>query len=140
MFYLDTSIIVAALTIETKSAQATRWLIARKPGDLLISPWVTTEFASALGIKRRQKSISDDDLATAASAFKKLMREYCEVAHITRSHFDAATAYLADHKLGLRSGDALHLAIAADNGATLATLDQRLFDAAQALGIECVMP
>ena len=49
---------------------------------------------------------------------------------------DAAAARLADqYVLGLRSADALHLAIASDHGATLSTLDQRLATAAGALGL-----
>jgi uncharacterized protein len=140
MIYIDTSVIVSALTVEIRSEHATRWLIAQEPGVLAISPWVSTEFASALGIKRRQNAISGDDALTSAAAFKKLVRDHCQVVSVHFSHFEAAGENLANHRLGLRSGDALHLAIAADNGATLATLDQRLFDAARALGIPAVMP
>ncbi|MDE2464494.1 MAG: PIN domain-containing protein, partial [Alphaproteobacteria bacterium] len=46
-------------------------------------------------------------------------------------------ARLADqHALGLRAGDALHLAICADHGATLCTLDRRLGEAGPALGVK----
>jgi uncharacterized protein len=140
MIYIDTSVIVAALTIETRSARATRWLADQNPGVLIISQWVATEFASALGMKRRQKTISDDDFTTATIAFQKLARDHCQIAQINRIHFDAAARYLTDYKLGLRSGDALHLAIAADNDASICTLDQRLFDAGRALGINAIMP
>ena len=84
--------------------------------------------------------MSGDDAATAMAAFKKLVRDYCQVAHVNRSHFDAATGFLANHELGLRAGDALHLAIAVDNDASLCTLDRRLLEAAKALGIDAVMP
>ena len=40
----------------------------------------------------------------------------------------------------LRSGDALHLAAAADQGATLVTLDRALLDAAEAIGVRVVDP
>jgi uncharacterized protein len=36
----------------------------------------------------------------------------------------------------LRAGDALHLAICADQGATLCTLDRRLSDAGSKLGVK----
>jgi hypothetical protein len=39
----------------------------------------------------------------------------------------------------LRAGDALHLAICADHGATLCTLDRRLGDAASALGVKSML-
>jgi predicted nucleic acid-binding protein len=37
--------------------------------------------------------------------------------------------------LGLRAGDALHLAIASQHGATVYTLDQRIAEAGPALGV-----
>ena len=39
------------------------------------------------------------------------------------------------HAIGLRAGDALHLAICADHGATLCTLDRRLGDAGPLVGV-----
>jgi predicted nucleic acid-binding protein len=140
MIYVDTSVVVSALTVETRSEQATQWLVAQEPGVLLISPWVSTEFASAIGMKLRQTAISGDDAARATAAFKKLVRDSCRVVQVSHGHFEAASEFLGDHRLMLRFGDALHLAIAADVGATLATLDQRLFDAARSIGIPGVMP
>jgi hypothetical protein len=43
------------------------------------------------------------------------------------------------YALGLRGGAAAHLAICADYGATLCTLDQKLFAAGPALGIPMQM-
>ena len=40
---------------------------------------------------------------------------------------------------GLRAGDALHLAICADHGATLCTLDRRLSEAGPALGVRTML-
>lgn len=54
---------------------------------------------------------------------------------VESSHFRAAAALAQHHKSGLRSGDALHLAIAADHGATLHTLDRRLAQAGPLLGV-----
>lgn len=44
-----------------------------------------------------------------------------------------AAAGLA-HAIGLRAGDALHLAVAAEHGAVLVSLDRRLVEAGSALG------
>jgi len=38
------------------------------------------------------------------------------------------------------TGDALHLAIAGDKGATLCTLDRRLAEGGLALGVNTLMP
>ena len=48
----------------------------------------------------------------------------------------AASAKLIDqYMLGLRTGDALHLAIISEHGATLHTLDQRFAEAGPMLGM-----
>jgi predicted nucleic acid-binding protein len=41
--------------------------------------------------------------------------------------------------LGLRAGDALHLAVCAERGATLCTLDRCLSDAGSALGVKIML-
>jgi uncharacterized protein len=140
MIYLDTSVLVSALTLEVYTARSRLWLSIQRAGTLVISPWVGTEFMSAIGMKLRTKNITKSDHSTAHTAFAKFEREYSELFTIHSRHFDAATEILSDHSLNLRAADALHLAIASDNGAALCTLDQTLFDAAKALGIDAVMP
>jgi len=54
---------------------------------------------------------------------------------VTGGHFRAAAKFLDQHALGLRAGDALHLATASEHGATLYTLDQRLAEAGPVLGV-----
>jgi predicted nucleic acid-binding protein len=49
--------------------------------------------------------------------------------------FTAAADMLARHELGLRAGDALHLAVVASAGCTLVTLDERMAKAAPELGV-----
>jgi uncharacterized protein len=140
MVYLDTSVIVSALTLEAHTKRSKGWLTAQAAGSLFVSPWVETEFMSALGIKIRSKTITKSDYLTARAAYMRLERDYCTLLVIRSSHFEAAIDFLSDHQLGLRAADALHLAIASDNGASLCTLDKTLFDAARALGISSVMP
>lgn len=54
---------------------------------------------------------------------------------LTGSHFRTAAKFVDQNALGLRAGDALHLAIAAELGATVQTLDQRLAEAGPVLGV-----
>ena len=55
-------------------------------------------------------------------------------------HPSAAAARITDqYRLGLRAGDALHLAICTDHGATLCTLDRRLGEAGAALGVKTMV-
>jgi predicted nucleic acid-binding protein len=53
MLYVDTSVIVSALTNEADTALAQIWLARQETSELTISDWTTTEFASALSIKLR---------------------------------------------------------------------------------------
>jgi hypothetical protein len=54
---------------------------------------------------------------------------------VERRQFRTAAAFADQYRPGLRAGDALHLAVAFENGATLRTLDRRLAEAGPALGV-----
>jgi len=53
---------------------------------------------------------------------------------VAREDFRAAARFCDQSELNLRAGDALHLAICANHGASLCTLDRRLAEAAPARG------
>jgi predicted nucleic acid-binding protein len=131
--YLDTSVLVAALTEEVKTADVQAWL--PRAADLLISDWVVTEFSSALALKLRTGHITPAQRAIAISLFNRSASESWRVLSVVQSHFQAAARFAAQHTLGLRAGDALHMAICADAGATLCTLDQRMAEAGPVLGV-----
>ncbi len=102
--------------------------------DLAISDWVVTEFSSALSIKLRMKHLGIEQRALATGLFTTLKSRLL-VAQITRNHFLTAARFADQYGLGLRAGDALHIAAAAELGATIRTLDKRLSEAAMALGV-----
>ena len=52
MLYVDTSVLVSALTNED-TARSQTWLSEQDASELTISDWTATEFASALSIKLR---------------------------------------------------------------------------------------
>jgi uncharacterized protein len=140
MIYLDTSVIVSSLATETATARAQAWLKDNSSKGLAISPWVTAEFHSALAMKLRLKIVSADERARILHEFNHLKRQGLHIFDVDADHFRAAADYSSHENLALRAADALHLAIASDNGAALCTLDQTLFDAAKALGIDAVIP
>jgi antitoxin (DNA-binding transcriptional repressor) of toxin-antitoxin stability system len=49
--YLDTSLLVAALTRESKTATVQRWLREQSTTALALSDWTITEFSAALSLK-----------------------------------------------------------------------------------------
>ena len=101
----------------------------------MISDWVITEFAAALSVKLRINQLRVEDRARAMSLFTQLRAESLAVTPVTRDHFTTATRFAEQYGIGLRAGDALHVAIGAEQGATICTLDKRLAESATVLGV-----
>lgn len=134
MYYVDTSVLVAALVLEAHSGRVVHWLAEQPEQTLYTSDWSVTEFSSALSVKMRIGQIGPDQRAFALSAFAELIDESFNILPVSRNHFQLAARFSDRHELTIGAGDALHLAVASDNRATLCTLDRRLANAGLALG------
>jgi predicted nucleic acid-binding protein len=135
MLYLDTSLLLAALTREQRTAQVQNWLAEQPTESLMISDWVVTEFSAALSVKLRTKQLAARQRADALALFTTLCEESFLRLSVSREDFQAAARFADQYKSGLRAGDSLHLALAANHGLRLVTLDKGLARAAIALGI-----
>jgi predicted nucleic acid-binding protein len=118
---------------ERESERVVSWLEARAD-DLLASAWTAPEVASALSLKVRTGALDLSARAAAMARFNGLMSSLL-ILDIEPLHFLLAASFAGQHDLALRASDALHLAVCADRGASLATLDGRMRDAALALGV-----
>lgn len=130
MIYCDTSLIVAALTSESFSDVARDLLAGIR--TLVASHWTSTEVASALAMKHRRGALNDDEFAFALRLWMTTAAKRFTVVPVRDDHFDHATALVTSAPRGLRTGDALHLAIVLDLGSALASFDRDMRDAASA--------
>ena len=136
MIYCDTSFLTPAFRKEANSNDIQRFLQQQTAGELAIGHWVRVEFSSVLardvrmGIMEAQAAIELDaqfELAVART-FRVILPD--------RNDFDLCKRYLAQFDTGLRGGDAMHLAVAANHGAQMIyTLDKKLLRAGKILGL-----
>ena len=140
MAYIDTSVLVAATTRESRTAAVQRWLAGQAPNRLCISDWTMTEFSAALSMKLRMGHLDEAARAEVLAAFTAMARDTFDVLPVTREDFARAARLADQHVSGLRAGDALHLGIAANAGETLVSLDRTLIKAALAAGIRAQSP
>ena len=139
MLYLDTSFLVPYFVSEDSSERVEKFLRGAKD-ELAVSAWTATEFVSALGLKVRTKQLEKPAASAALAAFREVGEAHFNVLAVTLADFRAASVYLQEWDLGLRAGDALHLAIAKSNGIKkLLTLDEKMLKAAKALRIPVSM-
>ena len=133
--YCDTSLLVAALVGEDASDRVLEWLAEKAGEKLVISDWCVTEFSSAVSLKLRSGAVDTEQWAETLAALATLREASLETVSVGASNFLIAADFCGRAELGLRAGDALHLAIAAAHGHSIATLDAAQANAALGLGI-----
>lgn len=138
MVYLDTSAAISLFVAEPASELVDAWL-ATCDEPLVSSDWIITEFGSALSIKERSATLSARDARAAWRSFEAFCQSGLRLAPVSRRAFREAAKMTRQPLRGLRSGDALHLAMAQEIGAKIiATLDTTMADNAKRLKIKTV--
>jgi predicted nucleic acid-binding protein len=139
MIDLDTSVVVALLTAEERSAKALDWFEQCR-STLISSDWLITETHSALGIKQRQYGLSRTMRQAAAEHFERLVQGGVELRSLERQRFRHAAELLRNQATGLRAGHGLHLAVALHSRCIhLASFEARMQQAAAALGLNTAL-
>ncbi|MEO6021837.1 MAG: type II toxin-antitoxin system VapC family toxin [Burkholderiales bacterium] len=139
MIYLDTSVVVPLIVPESGSAKVCAWrdrLTALQLREATLSAWTITEFASAIGLTIRQRDLTRAQGDAALKTFHDLLVPSLTVLEPVPTDFRLVETMLRECSLGLRAGDALHLAIAVRGSARpFVALDRDLCKAASAMGI-----
>ncbi|MCL1473328.1 type II toxin-antitoxin system VapC family toxin [Argonema antarcticum] len=132
MIYLDTSVIVPFYLPEAAS-QAIRELLSNEAQPAL-SQLVEVELFSAVSRRVRMGEISQQEARQIAIDFQTDLNDgfYTRIP-LESVHYQQAREWLARFDTPLRTLDALHLAVAADNDLRLVTADETLADAANIL-------
>jgi len=135
MIYLDTSAAVPMFVPEPSSPAIEAWFESSAE-PLVSSDWIVTEFSSALSIKVRQGEISAKQAQAAWKDFDAFCASGLRLLPVSRKAFAEAARMARNAASGLRSGDALHLAMALEAGASaIATTDEALAKNAKANGL-----
>jgi len=138
MIYLDTSVAVPLFVAEPSSELVDRWFSACDV-PVVSSDWMVTEFASALSIKERSGALTAKDAKAAWRNFETFCQSGLRLAPVSRHAFEAAAKLVREPSHGLRSGDALHLAVAREIGAKIiSTLDATMASNAKRLKMKIV--
>src|SRR5659263_615349 len=87
--YLDTSVVVAAITREPHTGRA-HGVLARSGVDLVISDWTVTEVSAALSMKQRMGALQEAEREIALRVFERLTRESLVQEHILPADFARA--------------------------------------------------
>lgn len=136
MRYFDTSFLTP-LILQEASSEKVEAFIARLPvRELCTSHWTRTGFASLLAREVRMGGLTEDNALAAMDQFDTMVAESFRILIPGVADFELATRYLKHFATKLRAGDALHLAIASNQGAKMFyTLDQGLLAAAKLLKV-----
>ena len=135
MNYLDISFVTPYYLNESSSEAVASALDALPTGQLVVSDWTLAEFASVLARHVRMQALSQQSVETTLRLFVQDAHTAMRLVEPVRRDFTLARGMLMRPALGLRTPDALHLAIAANRNLTLYTLDKTLVRAAQAYGV-----
>ncbi|MFC7379349.1 type II toxin-antitoxin system VapC family toxin [Brevundimonas sp. GCM10030266] len=132
--YLDASVLVASLTEEARTREARQLIAAYDRFDIALSSWTLVETLSGLSKKVRTGDLTSADFEVLSGQVHTLPNSFSRTP-VSEEHLLSAMRLVRSLSTGLRAGDALHLAIAADFNLTLATFDKGLEAAAAMVGV-----
>ena len=136
MLYFDTSFLAPLILEEATSEKIEAFFVTLPVGSLQVSQWTRVEFASLIAREFRLGGMAQAEALQAIGQFDDMVAGSCQVLVPGAADYELAKGYIQHFATKLRAGDALHLAIASNHGATtLYTLDEGLLAAARLLKV-----
>lgn len=138
MVYLDTSVLVAYYCPEPKS-QKIEALLKTKAAPA-ITDLTELELYSALSRKIREGGLEREDAVRILAQFQAhLDGDWYTRLPLEPRHYRLAKQWMRQFHVPLRSLDALHIAVAASEQASLITADVGMAKAAESLSVATVL-
>ena len=136
MIYLDTSFLTPLFREEATSVKVADFLSRQAAGTLVVSKWASVEFASLTSRDVRMGALTAGQGRRLIAEFDSMIAAALIVLIPSANDFDLAQKYVSNFATQLRGPDALHLAVAHNNGVEfVATLDNGMLFAAKKLKI-----
>jgi uncharacterized protein len=133
LIYFDPSVLLPLLIADAHTEKAGAWYSGLS-ATVIVSDFANLEVNAVLSRHLRVGRLTLRQVDDALIDFDA-MRANCERLSHAASDFLLAERLVRNFSTKLAAADALHLASAKNAGATLATLDARLAEAAQGQGV-----
>ena len=132
--YLDSCVVLSLFLGDSGYGPAEQWLLAQANQPLLVSHWVLLEFSGVVALCLRRGDLTAQRSLAIHAEFECFRHERLGLLEPRGADYLQARQWLQEFKgPPLRSGDALHLAIAKRQNLTIASADRGLVKAAEAL-------
>jgi len=133
--YLDASALLPLFIQESRTAEAHESL---RGNVLLISDFAIAEFSSGVARRARTGDIDKSDAAAVFAALDAWIVNAARREAVTAGDVASAIGLVRRLDLGLRTPDALNIAIAQRCGARLLTFDDKMAQSARSLGVTVI--
>ena len=136
--YVDSCLLLSLLMGDSGYLAAEAWLGLQEAKPLWISHWVILEIAGVIALCERRGELDPQNAQDIRNTFKQFQQERLALVEPRAQDFLLAQEWLhQSNQITLRSGDALHLAIAKRHELALCSADRALIKAGLALGVPC---
>ena len=140
MLYFDTSFLAPLIIPEATSGKIAAFVRRLPAEEFAVSHWTRVEFSSLIAREVRMGGLDVEAARRAESRFEAMVDESFSVLLPNADDFALAKRYLGRFETRLRAGDALHLAVANNNRASVIySLDKTLLEAGKLLDLPVSM-